>query len=78
MSGARRLRGRSGYTIVVYEVGKKCGGNTSCGGVDEGYEVFLAEDLDCVNVGAGHPYATCAVSLSERSVGEASIPVPAF
>ncbi|MBL8784684.1 MAG: hypothetical protein JNJ59_07300 [Deltaproteobacteria bacterium] len=39
---------------------------------------LLAEDLDCVNVGAGHPYTNCAVSLSERSAGEASIPVPAF
>jgi hypothetical protein len=73
-----QVRILSGYTIVVYEVGKKCGGNTSCGGVDEGYEVFLAEDLDCVNVGVGHPYTTCAVQLSERSAGEASIPVPAF
>jgi hypothetical protein len=69
---------QTGYTIVVYEVGKKCGTNTSCGGVDEGYEVFVASDLDCVNAGDGYPYSTCGLSLSDTAKGEASIPVPAF
>lgn len=67
-----------GDVITVYEVGKKCGTNTSCGGVDEGYEVFVAEDIDCVNVGAGYPYATCAVKLSDTAKGETDIPVTGF
>jgi len=67
-----------GDTIVVYEVGKRCGSNTNCGGLDEGYEVFLAEDLDCVNVSNGYPYTACAKKLSDSAKGEATIPVSGF
>lgn len=65
---------RNGDTLVVYEVGKKCGSNTSCGGVDEGYEVFVARDIDCVNE-ASYPYSSCAIKLSDDAKGESTIPV---
>ncbi|MBL8788777.1 MAG: hypothetical protein JNJ59_28035 [Deltaproteobacteria bacterium] len=68
---------QTGYTIVVYEIGKKCGTNTSCGGVDEGYEVFVAEELDCVNRG-GYPFSACAIELSDSVAGEATVPVSGF
>lgn len=67
-----------GDQITVFEVGKKCGTNTNCGGTDEGYEVFVAEDIDCVNVGNGYPYSTCAVRLSDEAKGETDIPVSGF
>jgi hypothetical protein len=68
---------QSGDIITVYEVGSKCGNNTSCGGVDEGYEVFVAEDLDCVNT-ANYPYSSCAIKLSNTAKGESNIPVTGF
>jgi len=67
----------SGDTIVVYEVGSKCGGKTNCGGVDEGYAVFVATDLDCVN-DANYPYSSCGIELSDSAEGEATIPVSGF
>lgn len=67
----------SGDIITVYEVGSKCGNNTSCGGVDEGYEVFVATELDCVNQSA-YPYGSCAIKLSDTAKGEANIPVSGF
>ncbi len=68
---------QSGDTIVVYEVGTKCGNNQNCGGQDEGYEVFVAFDLDCVNE-ANYPYASCGIKLSDDAEGEATIPVSGF
>ena len=68
---------QSGDTLVVYEVGTKCGGDTSCGGVDEGYAVFVATDLDCVNE-ANYPYSSCGIELSNSAEGEATIPVSGF
>ena len=68
---------QSGDTLVVYEVGTKCGGDTSCGGVDEGYAVFVATDLDCVNE-ANYPYSSCGIQLSNSAEGEATIPVSGF
>ena len=68
---------QSGDTLVVYEVGSKCSGNTSCGGVDEGYEVFVAEDLDCVNSGP-YPYGSCAKKMSDDAEGESTIPLSGF
>ena len=68
---------QSGDTLVVYEVGTKCGSNSNCGGVDEGYEVFVAHDIDCVNEG-GYPYGSCGIKLSDDAEGEATIPVSGF
>lgn len=68
---------QSGDTIVVYEVGSKCSGDTSCGGVDEGYAVFVATDLDCVNE-SNYPYGACGVELTASAEGEATIPVSGF
>jgi len=73
--GAPELQ--SGDTLVVYEVGSKCSNDTSCGGVDEGYEVFVATDLDCVNT-ANYPYSSCAIKLSDQAKGESTIPVSGF
>lgn len=66
----------NGLQIVVFEVGSKCAGDDSCGGDDEGYEVFVAPDLDCA-AGAGqeYPWANCAVQLGGEAEGESTIPV---
>lgn len=68
---------QTGDTIIVYEVGTKCANSQSCGGVDEGYEVFVAFDIDCVNE-ANYPYASCGIKLSDDAEGEATIPVSGF
>lgn len=67
----------SGDTVVVYEVGTRCGTDEACGGVDEGYEVFVARDLDCVNLG-GYPYSSCALQVASDASGEASVPLSGF
>ncbi len=66
----------NGLQIVVFEVGTKCGSNNNCGGVDEGYEVFVAPDLDCA-AGAGqeYPWSNCAEQLGGEAEGEFTIPV---
>ncbi len=66
----------NGLTIVVFEVGTKCAGDDTCGGVDEGYEVFVAPDLDCAS-GAGqeYPWGNCAEQLGGEAEGEAEIDV---
>jgi hypothetical protein len=74
-TGAPQLQ--SGDTLVVYEVGTKCANDTSCGGQDEGYEVFVATDIDCVNE-AAYPYSSCGIRLTDDAEGEATIPVSGF
>ena len=68
----------AGDVVVVYEVGRLCGPDRRCDGRNEGYEVFLAKDLDCANVGNGYPYPPCAVAVGEGLMGEGRIEVPAF
>jgi len=68
---------QSGDIIIVYEVGTKCAGNNNCGGVNEGYAVFVATDLDCVN-DASYPYSSCGVMLSDDAEGEATLTVSGF
>lgn len=62
--------------IVVYEVGTKCGNDTSCGGVDEGYHVWVADRQDCLD----KTRASCAfrVTGGEGAKGEASVPLTGF
>lgn len=67
----------TGYTVVVYETGTTCGDNAVCGGVDEGYEVFVAEDLDCPSRDA-YPYRDCAVRLTGSGKGVTTLPVIGF
>lgn len=62
--------------VVVYEVGTKCGNDTSCGGVDEGYNVFVADRLDCLD----RTRSACQVKVtgSEGAKGEATITLMGF
>ncbi len=46
-----------GYTIVVYEIG------SDVGGTDEGFDLFVAEDLSCGQSGADR--SACQVKLGE-------------
>jgi len=73
-----QIRVLEGDVLVIYEAGKLCVPDGRCEGLSEDYEVFVAEDLDCVNVGNGYPYATCAVAVGGVSRGETRIEVPAF
>ncbi len=69
-----------GYTVTVYEIGDDfCGGISSCVG-DEGYDVYVATDLDCVGEGADGTDDTSACQLvqltgDDGAAGEATIPV---
>jgi hypothetical protein len=65
-----------GDVVVVYEVGTKCGNDTTCGGVDEGYNVFVADRLDCLD----RTRSACQVKVtgSEGAKGEATITLTGF
>ena len=65
-----------GSTVVVYEAGSSCSDDPDCGGLDEGYEIFVATDLDCASQG-DYPWNDCALLLGARE-GEGSIPFRAF
>ena len=58
---------------VVTEV---CVAFPALSALEEGYEVFVANDLDCAP-NADYPWSDCAVLLGERE-GEGSIPIHAF
>jgi hypothetical protein len=62
--------------VVVYEVGSKCGNDTSCGGIDEGYHVFVADRLDCLD----RTRSSCQVrvTMNEGARGEATIVLSGF
>ncbi len=62
--------------VVVYEVGTKCGNDTSCGGVDEGYNVFVADRLDCLD----RTRSACQVKVTgtEGAKGEATLTLSGF
>lgn len=55
------------YDVIVYEVGAEQGG------LDEGFELFVAEDLDCVNQQRNE----CAKRIGEGE-GEASFDLRGF
>ncbi len=67
------------YEITVHEVDDAfCGGYSSCVG-SEGYDVYLATDLDCVNTGPDFR-DSCMMQLTGSGGAEGSItlPVPDF
>lgn len=62
--------------VVVYEVGTKCGTDTTCGGVDEGYHVWVADRLDCVD----RTRSECAfkATTGEGNMGESTVTLTGF
>lgn len=68
------------YAVVVYEIGDDfCQGISGCVG-DEGYDVYVATELDCVTEGADGVSDTTACQLiqltgTDGAAGEATIPV---
>ena len=67
------------YQITVHEVDDEfCGSYQSCVG-SEGYDVYLATDLDCVNTGADFR-KSCMIKLTgaEGAEGSATLAVPRF
>lgn len=47
--------------VVVYEVGSRCGGNPGCGGNDERFHVWVADDLG----GLDRVRSSCPLTLPE-------------